>query len=820
MFEGFIFRLNYTSSYMNGNWIQIKEIKGSAHQQNYGIEILDLEYAYDWYDMRISMKIDGAANTTEMWSAFANHTFETKPRPPDNPPKTDIGGFSINDHGHVYVYWLELHKSRSNGPNLHYDIILLNNPSLKPNTIISTMAKYDNLDGKYVDPLEFNIRSVNDNGTSTAHSSIIIPSHAKRLLPPQNIKKFLHNQMYNLTWLPSKQSDAVTSYTVFWCNSTDEQSGQCTSSIDFKRVDRDVNSFTRPFNGTTMNFAVAANSDTSSSGMIWSKCTALPNSDIGKLEKIWIKELQSTYMVFEWMLSCVDHAILSGFRLTYCPIKDPKLQDCRSKEEIINITGEVNGYNLTNLKPYTTYKTHIQMFSMHSIGPNSDSLVNTTMETAPTPPRNLKYRELTNNSVELMWDEPEQYNGVLAKYEIHYNYGKRIVEANRSKQLLYKLDNLDAYTEYQIIVTGCTNGGNECSKSSNTLKITTKIGIPSEIHQAKAFKINNYYTSYTWSRPNKPAGPIHYYLVKLRLTSGDEFKEIIVPLNGTRCTLTKSYCNGEIDSFKMSVQGVNIVESAHAITENTEFARPKSDLDISQLGYNVNDGSVLKRDTNAAISSTSSNIQNSHISIDSSKASKEFKGTTHDSDDHDKIPFFNDGAVCKEQNNQILEMFAQHDEFAVHLSGNWSASNDSHCDHERVHFFNLLAILLLILLISFIYAVVYTWKRYRKMKDISVELPPGLENLKEDTIDKVIGCNMNNRPEIRDIDFPYKTISEQEQSLLRTRMESSSSSNTENSSHCECNEAMEDSEYEHHGDNGSVEQYENIIDNVSTYFFI
>lgn len=795
----------------------------TGNRSHYEYHLNNLEYAYDWYDMRIAMKVETAEDIPEMWSLFSNHTFQTKPRPPDNPPTTDIGGFSINDHGHIFVYWRELPISRSNGPNLHYEIKLDNNQSLTANKVISTMAKYDNLDGKYDGPLNFSIYSVNDNGSSKAASSLQIPTFERRLLPPQNIKKFLQDQMYRLTWLPPRSSVAVSSYTVFWCNSTDEQSGQCTSSIDFQRVDREINNFTRPFNGTTLNFAVSANSISSSSGMVWSKCTALPNSDIGKLEKIWIKELQSTYMVFEWMLSCIDHAILRGFRLTYCPINDPKLQDCKSTPKSIEILGEVNGYNLTDLKPYTTYKTYIQMFSAHSIGPNSDNLVNTTMETAPTPPRNLQYRNLGNTTVDLTWDEPEQYNGVLAKYEIHYNFDKRIVEANRSKHLQYVLDNLDAYTDYQIVIWACTNGGNACSKPSNSIKIRTAIGTPGELRQAKTTETTalNGYSVYSWNRPDKPAGPIDYYEVKLRLILGNEFKEFVVPLNGTRCTLTKKYCNSEINLFEISVRGVNVIQSPHAKTKR-DVAAKYIELENSRLGYDTVDGPMLKRHSNAEITDgTAQQIQSVKPVVDPRKREKEPKPLSNGTDIKDKEPFPDVDEVCEEQDELIVEKFRNQDPFARHLAGNWSTAFASHCDHSAVGIFNLLIICSLMVTCAFVYGIYYSLKKLRKMKDIGVELPAGLENIKEETMGKGFDCEINGRPEKRDMEFLYSPgiDSEQEQSLLRSRMESSSSSVTENSSHCECNEAMVDSEFEHHEEEATAQPYLNAVGNVSIKYY-
>lgn len=805
---------------MNGNWRQIPDFDSGTRE--FGMQLKHLEYAYDWYDMRISTKVDTAEDIPEMWSSFANCTFQTSSRTPDDPPKTDQGSFSINDHGHVFVYWRELHMSLSNGPNLRYEITLLNNGSLTPNELISTMAKYESLEGKFNDTLEFSIRSVNDVGGSKEASRLRIPAVRQRLAPPLNIKKFLHNRVYNLTWMPPHDSAPVESYTVFWCNSTDEQSGQCTSPIDFERVDGSVRSFMRPLNGTTLNFAVSANSPASSSGMVWSKCTASPNSEIGKLVKVWIKELHSTYMVFEWMLSCVDHAILKGFRVTYCPINDPKLQDCRTEAKSIEILGERNGFNLTGLKPYTTYKTYIQMFSVNSIGPNSDNLVNTTMETAPSPPRNLRYEDPTNTTVTLIWDEPEQYNGVLAKYEIHYNFDKRVVEANKSKQLRYVLDHLDSYTEYEIVVWACTNGGNACSKRSNSVKMTTAIGTPGNLNQAKTAQLSAAgYSIYSWSPPEKPAGPIDYYEVKLRLILGNMEREKIVHINGTRCTMTKKHCNGEIDFVDFSVRSVNVVQSAHAKTKR-DLAEKYIEMD-TQLDFD-DSMTVLKRASNANIVD-GSRIQNvQSVAEDSYNtikySNKDAKVMVDDESvmDSTRPPFPSLDLVCEEQVDELLDQFMEQDRFARHLRGEWSTPITSHCEHGNVNIFSLLIVFLLILTIAFVYASFYAMKKIRKMKDIGVELPAGLENIKDDSMGKGFECKVETFPDLkrdRAVEVKYD-IGEKER-LMRVRIESGSSMNTDSSGHCECNEALDDSEYDANEPENGVHGYQNSPDNVSQF---
>lgn len=82
----------------------------------------------------------------------------------------------------------------------------------------------------------------------------------------------------------------------------------------------------------TINFAVAANSLKSTSGMIWALCTAAQSNDIGKIKTIWIPKLSSTEIELEWKLECVDASIVEGYTVQYCPISAPKTLECKTPE--------------------------------------------------------------------------------------------------------------------------------------------------------------------------------------------------------------------------------------------------------------------------------------------------------------------------------------------------------------------------------------------------------------------------------------------------------------------------------------------------------
>lgn len=228
----------------------------------------------------------------------------------------------------------------------------------------------------------FIIYSANGEGLSAKSSVIFVPSKRYRPEKPEVDKLLSDSGKFTLSWKrPSSRSPyAVTSYTVFWCNTTSNSPNDCHGSINFTTVAANRTSFELSGAGSTLNFAVAANAGLLSSGMVWAACTATHKTDIGKLKTLWITEMLATYINLKWKPECGDVAH-TGYLIYYCPISSPRTLGCKEPEMSINVTDKSLYYTrLDNLKPYVTYKIEIAMYSETHIGPRSEPLVNTTRE--------------------------------------------------------------------------------------------------------------------------------------------------------------------------------------------------------------------------------------------------------------------------------------------------------------------------------------------------------------------------------------------------------------------------------------------------------
>lgn len=173
-------------------------------------------------------------------------------------------------------------------------------------------------------------------------------------------------------------------------------------------------------------FAISANTETASSGMVWASCTVIHNKVVGKMKSAWINRIGSNYIEVGWKLECSDRiGLVEGFNVYYCPIINPYDQNCQNNS-MQNVTIKADPDTIhgivTGLKPYTTYKIAVSVLTKKGEGLHSDPLFNTTLEAAPSsPPKNVKVYDVTNTSVAISWTAPVPMNGILRYHEVYYN---------------------------------------------------------------------------------------------------------------------------------------------------------------------------------------------------------------------------------------------------------------------------------------------------------------------------------------------------------------------------------------------------------------
>lgn len=109
--------------------------------------------------------------------------------------------------------------------------------------------------------------------------------------------------------------------------------------------------------------------------------------------------------------------------------------DKKLEEEIEVIPASYTSHSLVFLDKYTEYQIQILAFNPAGDGPRSHSITVKTLQGLPSAPINLRFSEITMNSLKVTWDPPKKRNGDIIGYIVTYE----TTEQNESKYKLYSI---------------------------------------------------------------------------------------------------------------------------------------------------------------------------------------------------------------------------------------------------------------------------------------------------------------------------------------------------------------------------------------------
>ncbi|XP_050310715.1 protein sidekick isoform X2 [Anthonomus grandis grandis] len=113
---------------------------------------------------------------------------------------------------------------------------------------------------------------------------------------------------------------------------------------------------------------------------------------------------------------------LLGYKIFYTVINSPQELEPGKKweEEIEVVAASTTAHSLVFLDKYTEYKIQILAFNPAGDGPRSQPIKVKTLQGLPSAPVNLRFTEITMNSLMVLWDSPKKPNGDIVGYIVTY----------------------------------------------------------------------------------------------------------------------------------------------------------------------------------------------------------------------------------------------------------------------------------------------------------------------------------------------------------------------------------------------------------------
>lgn len=231
--------------------------------------------------------------STTTASPFRFNLCETHVDAP-TPPKTDIGAFSVDASGHVYLYYESTNDLNNKHRNyvateLHHRINFVSAPNAfkytdVPDRDLTIFVYSENAENEWSEFVSFwRVPQMSQRCAKPTNLTLVEKSEHKteiRWMAPEIESKAKHSHSMDIC-------SYITSYTVFWCESESKQPNSCEGSIQFVRIGAE-RAHNKEFSyhlktDKSLIIAVSANSPDSSSGMVWL------NDSNEDMNFIWLK---------------------------------------------------------------------------------------------------------------------------------------------------------------------------------------------------------------------------------------------------------------------------------------------------------------------------------------------------------------------------------------------------------------------------------------------------------------------------------------------------------------------------------------------------
>ncbi|XP_018319090.1 protein sidekick isoform X2 [Agrilus planipennis] len=113
---------------------------------------------------------------------------------------------------------------------------------------------------------------------------------------------------------------------------------------------------------------------------------------------------------------------LLGYKIFYLVLNSPQEIEPGKKieEEIEVVPASYTSHSLVFLDKYTEYQIQVLAFNPAGDGPRSQSITVKTLQGLPSAPLNLRFIDITMNSLKVMWDPPKKRNGDIIGYIVTY----------------------------------------------------------------------------------------------------------------------------------------------------------------------------------------------------------------------------------------------------------------------------------------------------------------------------------------------------------------------------------------------------------------
>uniref|UniRef100_A0A8C1STT2 protein-tyrosine-phosphatase n=1 Tax=Cyprinus carpio TaxID=7962 RepID=A0A8C1STT2_CYPCA len=165
-------------------------------------------------------------------------------------------------------------------------------------------------------------------------------------------------------------------------------------------------------------------------------------------------------------------------------------------------------YSIGGLSPNTDYEIRVSAYNTIGQGPPSEPVEARTGEQAPaSPPRNIQARIISQNTMMVRWDEPEEPNGQIKGYRVYYTMDPSQPMSmwhihNVQDSVITTIQSLVATETYTIRVLAFTSVGD--GPFSDPIHVKVLQGVPGQPTNFQVGEVSDTSVELTWEPPSAP----------------------------------------------------------------------------------------------------------------------------------------------------------------------------------------------------------------------------------------------------------------------------------------------------------------------------
>ncbi|XP_060900420.1 receptor-type tyrosine-protein phosphatase S-like isoform X3 [Labrus mixtus] len=235
-------------------------------------------------------------------------------------------------------------------------------------------------------------------------------------------------------------------------------------------------------------------------------------------------------------------------------------------------------YSIGGLYPNTEYEIRVSAFNSIGQGPPSTRVEARTGEQAPaSPPRNVQAHIISQNTVMVRWEEPEEPNGQVKGYRVYYTMDpSRPMNEwqihNVQDSVITTIQNLVTSETYTIQVLAFTSVGD--GPFSDPVHVKVMPGVPGQPGKFKVGRVTDTSIELTWEPAYTKEGIVNYELLYKPVKFGSLEKLTFGPRNSY--TLEGLKANTEYSFSLAAISNKGIGAFTNELVQRTSQAKPSA----------------------------------------------------------------------------------------------------------------------------------------------------------------------------------------------------------------------------------------------------